>query len=70
MPRKSADRLSRYRGVGFKNGKWTAQIKNPKTKKQECIGSNYKTEEDAARAYDVRARKYGKVTNFELRLRR
>jgi hypothetical protein len=70
-PRKNADCLSRYRGVGFndRTGKWTAHIKNPKTKEQECIGSNYKTEEEAADAYNAKAKEYGKKTNVDLGFR-
>jgi hypothetical protein len=68
VPLKNAACRSRYLGVGYddRTGKWTAQIKNPTTKRQECIGSNFATEEEAADAYDARAEELGKTTNADL----
>ena len=55
---------SRYVGVcKRKAGGWGARIWIPKLKKLEYLG-NYTTEEEAARAYDERARPLGKRCNF------
>lgn len=61
---KSKNSTSRFRGVRFKKNAWDAQIK---TKGKSFHLGCYKTEEDAARAYDKKARElFGEfaATNF------
>ena len=52
---------SQYRGVRADGKKWAAQI--TVNRKFEYLGL-YASEEAAARAFDVQARKHGRETNF------
>jgi hypothetical protein len=62
--RLQSNNTSGYRGIALSRGKWIARLKRGDTEKH--LGS-YDTAEDAARAYDVAAKEYGKIyrLNFE-----
>ena len=63
--RQPTKRTSQYIGVSFdkRDCKWGAQITVP-GQARRWIGQAFETEEAAARAYDVVARRHGMPTNF------
>ena len=63
--RQPTKRTSQYTGVDFNKAtcKWRARITVP-GQAQRWLGRAFETEEAAARAYDVVARRHGMPTNF------